>query len=160
LALFDRIVVVTKATELESLRARFASRQAVEFFLRSRGQTIDPYESEARAYRASLKRLFESLPQVPRAIIKRTDLPAFLWRERDLAVAIGPDGLVINVAKYLDGQPVLGVNPNPATIQGTLARFGAQGLEAVFERLMEGDFAVTPIALAAARMNDGGRSSR
>jgi NAD kinase len=154
-ARFDRIVIVTKATELESLRARFASRQAVEFFLRSRGQSIDLFENEAQAFRGSLEGLLAALPPVPHAIVKRADLPAFLWRERDLAVAVGPDGLVINVAKYLDEQPVVGVNPNPATIQGTLVRFGVKGLESVFERLMDGDFAVSEIALAIARTNDG-----
>jgi NAD kinase len=154
-ARFDRIVVVTKATELESLRARFASRQAVEFFLRSRGQGIDLFENEARAFRASLESLLAALPPVPHAIVKRSELPAFLWRERDLAVAVGPDGLVINVAKYLDEQPVVGINPNPATIPGTLVRFGVKGLEGVFERLMDGDFAVSEIALAIARTNDG-----
>jgi NAD kinase len=154
-ARFDRIVVVTKATELESLRARFASRQAVEFFLRSRGQGIDLFEDEALAFRGSLESLLAALPPVPHAIVKRVDLPAFLWRERDLAVAVGPDGLVINVAKYLDEQPVVGVNPNPATIQGTLVRFGVKGLDAVFEHLMDGDFAVSEIALATAQTNDG-----
>src|SRR5262245_29090203 len=155
MAHFDRIVVVTKATELESLRARFASHQAVEFFLRSRGQGIDLFEREARAFRRALERLLEALPLVPHAIVKRADLPAFLWRERDLAVAVGPDGLVINGPKYLDAQPIVGVNPSPDMIQGTLVRFGVEGLEGVFERLMDGDFAVAEIALATARTNDG-----
>jgi hypothetical protein len=127
----------------------------VEFFLRSRGQGIDLFENEARAFRRSFESLLAALPPVPHAIVKRTDLPAFLWRAGDLAVAVGPDGLVINVAKYLDEQPILGVNPHPAMIQGTLVRFGVEGLEGVFERLMDGDFTVTDIALATARTNDG-----
>ena len=35
-------------------------------------------------------------------------------------MALGQDGLVANVAKYLDGQPVLGVNPAPDRYDGVL----------------------------------------
>ena len=35
-------------------------------------------------------------------------------------VAVGQDGLVANVAKYLDGQPVIGINPEPDRNPGVL----------------------------------------
>ncbi len=35
-------------------------------------------------------------------------------------IAVGQDGLVANVAKYLDGQPVIGINPEPARNPGVL----------------------------------------
>jgi hypothetical protein len=38
----------------------------------------------------------------------------------DVVIAIGQDGLVANVAKYLDGQPVIGINPEPARNPGVL----------------------------------------
>ena len=39
-------------------------------------------------------------------------------------VVVGQDGLVANVAKYLDGQLVLGVNPDPARHDGVLVPHG------------------------------------
>ncbi len=35
-------------------------------------------------------------------------------------MAVGQDGLVANVAKYLTGQPVIGVNADPARNPGIL----------------------------------------
>ena len=36
---------------------------------------------------------------------------------------LGPDGLVVNTAKYLDGQPLLAFNPDPDRIDGVLLPF-------------------------------------
>ena len=41
----------------------------------------------------------------------RGDLDRFLFEPDDLVVIVGQDGLVANVSKYLDGQPVVGINP-------------------------------------------------
>ncbi|EUA08090.1 hypothetical protein I546_5047 [Mycobacterium kansasii 732] len=35
-------------------------------------------------------------------------------------IVVGQDGLVANAAKYLDGQPVIGVNPEPDRNAGVL----------------------------------------
>ncbi len=43
----------------------------------------------------------------------RADLDRFLFGPEDVIVVVGQDGLVANVAKYLNGQPVLGLNPAP-----------------------------------------------
>ena len=40
---------------------------------------------------------------------------------------MGQDGLVANVAKYLDGQPVIGVNPSTALYPGVLVRHPPAG---------------------------------
>lgn len=42
----------------------------------------------------------------------RGDLDRFLFEPDDIVLALGQDGLVANVAKYLDGQPVIGSNPS------------------------------------------------
>jgi hypothetical protein len=55
-----------------------------------------------------------------RGIVERAELPRFLFAPDDIVVVVGQDGLVANTAKYLDGQPVLGVNPEPARNPGVL----------------------------------------
>ena len=39
-----------------------------------------------------------------------------------MVVVLGQDGLVANVAKYLDGQPVIGVDPEPGRNAGVLGQ--------------------------------------
>ena len=51
------------------------------------------------------------LPKVQ--FIERGFLPNFIFTPQDLVVTIGRDGLVVNTAKYLDGQPIVAVNPGP-----------------------------------------------
>jgi NAD kinase len=57
-----------------------------------------------------------------RGSVEREDLDRFLFEPEDLVVVVGQDGLVANVAKYLDGQPVIGVDPNPGSGMGVLTR--------------------------------------
>ena len=50
----------------------------------------------------------------------RDDLNRFLFTANDIVVAVGQDGLVANLAKYLNGQPVVGISPDPALTEGIL----------------------------------------
>src|SRR5215213_4262310 len=43
-------------------------------------------------------------------------------RSLEEVLELGQDGLVANVAKYLDGQPVIGLNPDPGRVPGVLVR--------------------------------------
>ena len=52
--------------------------------------------------------------------MQRDDLDRFLFEPGDVVVALGQDGLVANVAKYLGGQPVIGLNPDPERYEGIL----------------------------------------
>jgi hypothetical protein len=53
---------------------------------------------------------------MPRGIrtpwIERSFLPTFTFDSLDVVVVLGQDGLVVNAAKYLDGQPVVVLNPD------------------------------------------------
>ncbi|WP_181809634.1 NAD(+)/NADH kinase, partial [Streptomyces shenzhenensis] len=50
------------------------------------------------------------------------DLDRFLFAPEDVVVVVGQDGLVANVAKYLDGQPVIGIDTDPGRNPGVLVR--------------------------------------
>jgi hypothetical protein len=52
--------------------------------------------------------------------VNRADLDRFLFGPEDIVIVVGQDGLVANVAKYLTGQPVLGINPAPDLNEGVL----------------------------------------
>ncbi len=113
-----RVVVVHRHSEYDELLDRHGTRGQAEFFLRTRGRSL---ESVDRAHDVLTEALAATHASIPRdwrrGSVERSDLPRFLFEPADLVVVVGQDGLVANVAKYLDGQPVLGVDPG---IEGNL----------------------------------------
>lgn len=120
----DRIVVVTKPSRLEELTREYLTEGRAQFVLASRGQSIEPYMLEDVAYKEALSEIRRQIPNdLPVAIVSREDLPNFLFRDKDLIVVCGPDGLFANLAKYIGDQLVLTINPDPKTIAGKLMLF-------------------------------------
>lgn len=152
----DRIVVATKPTALEELLERHYSRAQSSFYLKSRGSSIEPYLRDHAAYQAALVIVQKALPRdVPHAFVKRADLYSFLFRPTDLVIALGPDGLFVNLAKYLGVQPVIGVNPDPDSINGTVMRHHADQVRNAIAEIAGGTATFDRITLAELRTNDG-----
>src|SRR5204863_6242910 len=89
------------------------------------GLSFAEYEREHDVYTTTVRRLRHQLggllPKMQ--MIERGFLPNFLFTPHDLVVTVGRDGLVVNTAKYLDGQPIVAVNPDPGRIDGILLPF-------------------------------------
>ena len=68
---------------------------------------------------------------------------------------IGQDGLVANTLKYLTGQPVIGINPDPDRWDGVLLPFIAAEIGAVLKRLRSDRVELEEITFAQAHTNDG-----
>jgi NAD kinase len=118
-----RVVFVTRESEYELLMQRHATREQSRFFLKSRGRSLDTTEADHMRLQEALARARKMVPGTWRqTLVKRADLDRFLFAADDIIVALGQDGLVANVAKYLDGQPVIGVNPAPDMFDGVLVR--------------------------------------
>ena len=54
------------------------------------------------------------------AQVQREDLDRFLFTRDDILLAIGQDGLVANLAKYVKEQPIVGLTPDPEATEGVL----------------------------------------
>jgi NAD kinase len=118
-----RAVLLTRPTDYERLVARHGTRAQADFFLKTRGQTIAAVEERHHAFEAALTTVVGSIPASwRRSRVDRGDLDRFLFSPDDIVVALGQDGLVANVAKYLGGQPVIGLNPAPDLHEGVLVR--------------------------------------
>jgi len=118
-----RAVVVHRRTELEELLDRHGTRQQAAFFLTARGRTLDEVEARHDAQQAALQAVSSAIPlDWRRGIVERRDLDRFVFGPEDVVIAVGQDGLVANVAKYLSGQPVVGLNPEPDRNPGVLVR--------------------------------------
>jgi hypothetical protein len=86
-----------------------------------------------------------------RAAVLRPELDRFLFEPDDVVVVLGQDGLVANVAKYLAGQPVVGLNLEPGVLVPHLPDAAADLLADV----AAGRAALQHRTMAAARLDDG-----
>ncbi|GAA4840041.1 NAD(+)/NADH kinase [Luteimicrobium xylanilyticum] len=127
MSLRRRAVVVHRRTELDELLDRHGTRGQAEFFLRTRGRTLDDVQRRHDAVASARASVASAVPgDWAFAEVERADLGRFLWAPEDVVVVVGQDGLVANVAKYLDGQPVIGVDPEPGANPGVLVRHDAR----------------------------------
>ena len=118
-----RAVVVYRRTELDELLERHGTRSQAAFFLRQRGQSLDDVTARHEAQTDALAQVAAVIPlEWRRGLVERHDLDRFLFGPEDVVVAVGQDGLVANVAKYLDGQIVIGIDPEPGHNPGLLVR--------------------------------------
>jgi hypothetical protein len=121
-----RVVVVARPTEYEELLRRHGTRAQAEFFLKGRGQTLATIDQRHGRQQEALAAVLSAIPRTfRRSRVERRDLARFVFEPEDLLVAVGQDGLVANVAKYLDGQRVIGINPDPTSYDGVLVRHRA-----------------------------------
>lgn len=138
-----RAVFVTRETDYELLLARHATREQARFYLDTRGQKLAELEARHEQFQSVLRQARTAVPADWRqTLVRRADLDRFLFAPEDVIVAVGQDGLVANVAKYLAGQPVLGVNPAPDLYDGILVRVGLNRLGAALPACIHGDVGV------------------
>src|SRR5882724_1754820 len=120
----ERIIVVTKKTPLEELILRLNSKEQARFYLEQNLVSFTDYEQAHTQYKQAVAHVRQQLPRaLKQQFIDRDFLPTYQFDEHDLIVTIGPDGLVINTAKYLTSQPILALNPDPQRIDGILIPF-------------------------------------
>jgi hypothetical protein len=153
-----RAVFVVRETDWEQLIVRHGTRDQARFFLETRGQRIEDAEGRHMAFVAALRSARASVPADWRqALVKRADFDRFLFGPEDIVVAVGQDGLVANVAKYLDGQPVLGVNPSPDLYDGVLVRLAPGALKALLPATLANAVTLQIRAMVEARLDNGER---
>lgn len=152
----DRIVIVTKPTRLEDLVLQHLTEGAAQFSLESQGQSIKLYQDEDTAYHAALAEIWRQIPSdLPITSVTREDLPNFLFRDKDLIVVCGPDGLFVNLAKYIGNQPVLTVNPDTKTVAGVLMLFPPKAVGALVAQARDGKHTTERLPFVKASFDDG-----
>lgn len=123
MSLAPRAVLVHRTTEYEELTARHGTHGQAAFFLSSRGRDIEEVAERHRRTRRALAEVTAAIPLTWRQTrLERADLDRFLFAPEDVVIVVGQDGLVANVAKYLSGQPVVGIDTDPGRNPGVLVR--------------------------------------
>lgn len=151
-----RVIVVTRPTWYDQLLAAHGSHGQAAFFLQSRGQVIDEAQAAHELQQRAVRAVLAVVPQAwRRSSIVRDDLHRFLFGPEDVVVAVGQDGLVANVAKYLDGQPVVGINPDPSAFDGVLVRHAPEHAADLLHAAVDGSASIEQRAMVEARTSDG-----
>lgn len=149
-----RVVVVHRQTEYAELVARHGTRDQARFFLKQRGRDLAELEDRHHRYRTVLEQVGSGIPvEWRRGSVERADVGRFLFAPDDIIVVVGQDGLVANVAKYLQGQPVVGVDPEPGHNAGILVTHPAGALGDLLRRTDQ----VEQRAMVEALLDDGQR---
>jgi hypothetical protein len=88
-------------------------------------------------------------------VIERGFLPNFIFGPSDIVVALGQDGVVANTMKYLDGHPLIGINPDARRYDGILLPFGANDLAALLPEVAAEKRPFKTVTMAKAMLANG-----
>ena len=151
-----KIVLIVRATRLGELVARFNTVQQAKFYIEHLGADFGDYLEEQRHYSAATEEVEAVLRALAR--LQRVDrqyLSNFIFGADDIVVVLGQDGLVANTLKYLDGQHVLGVNPDPKRWDGVLLPFKPADLAKIVREEIAHRRPVKRVTMAKAQLNTG-----
>lgn len=151
-----RAVVVTRSTEYEDLLLRHGTRGQAAFFLDRRGLSIETVEGQHERVHNALATVQRAIPMAwRRASVVRPDLSRFLFEDGDIVLVVGQDGLVANVAKYLSGQPVVGINPDAERFEGILVPHAAERTAHLLRACVARDYEAEQRTMVEAELDDG-----
>ncbi|MBL9178128.1 MAG: hypothetical protein JNM65_08690 [Verrucomicrobiaceae bacterium] len=151
-----KIILVVRATRLADLKAKFATKSQAKFYVSRLGGDFGDYEREDATYQQSISEAQRVLSELGRVqLVQRAFLPNFVFGEQDIVVALGQDGLVANTLKYLNGQPLVGVNPDPKRYDGQLLPFQVPQLDKVMSEVLRGGRPKREVTMAEAKLNTG-----
>ncbi len=152
----NKVVLVTRKTRLHELIQKYNTMEQARFYIEHLGADFTDYLREDKRYREAVEKVAAAAEKYARVqCIDRDFLPNMLFGEKDIVVAVGQDGLVANVMKYLDRQPLIGVNPDPARWDGILLPFEAGQAEKAIFKTIAGNYAAKEITMAQASTQDG-----
>ena len=151
----NKIVLVTRPTRLAELVIRFNTVSQARFYVEHQGADFADYLREDETYHRALTEAEEILGQMGRVqTVDRNFLPNFVFAREDTVVTLGQDGLVANTLKYLDGQPVVGVNPDPERWDGRLLPFRVDDLAKLMPEVVQRKRNTRSVTMAKATLNN------
>lgn len=150
----DYAILIKKPTRLESLIARFNTKAQTQFYIESSGGDFLDYQREHDQFHESFANIQRTLSKVLKnKIVEQDFLPSFLFNDKQLVIVVGQDGLVANTAKYVNGLPIIAVNPDLSRYDGVLLPFNSNNFIYAVESVLSGRFNFKIANLAEARLN-------
>jgi hypothetical protein len=156
--MIERILVVTRETRFEGLLTRFGTRGQAKFHVEQSGGDFQDFVNEHDTYRQAVDAVRRSLDfDVPFQVVDRGLVPTFVFTGSEVIVPVGQDGLVANVARYVAGQPIVAVNPDPERFDGVLLPFQVPDARKGVGDVLRGRHRARQVTLAEAVLHDGQR---
>lgn len=153
-----KVVLVTRHSRIEELIARFHTLDQARFYLEHLGADFSDYMAEHEKYLVARRIVESALTSCARVqLLDRGFLATYLFAPDDVVVALGQDGVVANTMKYLDGQPLIGVNPDPARYDGVLLPFAPADVSKILPQVLADHRTVKTVTMAKATLSDGQR---
>ncbi|MCR5293353.1 MAG: sugar kinase [Eubacterium sp.] len=152
----NKVIIIKRRTRLEDLKKRYNTIEQAKFYIEHLGADFTDYKLEHENYYASLNLVRIIATRYARVQeVDRDYISSMIFGKDDVVIAVGQDGLVANVMKYLNGQPLIGVNPDIKRWDGKLLNFEAIDMERVLPRIFDGNFSEKHITMAKATTRDG-----
>lgn len=151
-----KIVIVTQPTRLRELKDLFNTAEQARFYVEHLGGDFADHLREDECYRQALaatRSAAEALARVQ--VVPRRYLPNLILGEQDVVIALGRDGLVANAMKYLNGQSLVGVNPDPRRWDGRLLPFSPGELPRLLPEVLSRRRPEQSVTMARAESRDG-----
>lgn len=151
-----KIILIVRKTRLENLIVRYNTIRQAKFYIEHSGSDFSDYLEEDRQYKSVVKHISATLEGLGNLhVVDRDYLPNFIFGKEDVVVAVGQDGLVANTLKYLESQPLMGVNPDPRRWDGVLLPFNERDLEKAVIDVLKNRMRCREVTLAQVDLNDG-----
>ena len=152
----NKVVLIKRSTRYEELKRRYNTVEQARFYIEHLGADFSDYEIEDKTYNAALENIRNLIRPCARLQeIDREYLPNMIFGKDDIVIAVGQDGLVANAMKYLDGQPLIGVNPDPARWDGVLLPFETGEIGKVLPKVINGTFDTKNVTMGKVETKDG-----
>jgi len=151
-----KVVLVTRKTRFEDLIAKYHTLAQAKFYVEHLGADFADYQKEHDAYLAAKHTTVQVLERWGRyQTMDRGFLPNFIFGPADIVVALGQDGLVANTMKYLDGHPLIGVNPDADRYDGVLLPFVPKDLDLLLGEVAADKRKFKAVTMAKAALANG-----
>ncbi len=152
----NKIILIVRRTRLDDLITRFNTEAQAKFYVEHLGADFSDYRKEHETYNTAVQQAQRLLSQMGRLqTVDREYITNFIFGKTDTVVVLGQDGLVANVLKYLDKQPVVAVNPDPDRWEGVLLPFTVADLSKVIPDVFTGNRPIRNVTMAKAVLNNG-----
>jgi NAD kinase len=152
----NKIILIIRNTRLDDLIVRFNTLSQAQFYVEHLGTDFSDYLQEHQNYHATTQYAQQQLQILGRVqTVHRQFLPNFVFAPQDIVVVLGQDGLVANTLKYLDNQPVIGINPDPQRWEGVLLPFQITDLSKIIKEVFAHKRKVEKVTMAQAQLHDG-----
>ena len=151
----DKLIIIHRPTRLDSLVAKFNTRQQAKFYIEHLNADFSDYEQEHERYYAELDHLSKIAQAIGKTqLVDWKYLPNFLFGKNDLVITIGQDGLVANTLKYLDEQKLIGINPDSGRWDGVLSQFSVEESDLMIRRALNDDVSIKQVTKAKVQLSD------